>query len=154
MHEVRRATREDAESIACYAREADVLELWAAAKSTPLESMLRGMERSEAWTWLIDGMPVCMFGVCPVSILGGYGVPWMVGTHQIDAHAGAFLRNSKAGILELLGHWDHLQNWVDARNTKAIRWLRHLGFTIHPAAPYGPFDLPFHHFEMRRPDHV
>lgn len=154
MNELRRATLEDAESIACYAREADINELWAAAKSTPLTTMVRGMEHSEAWTWLIDGVPVCMFGVTPLSILGGYGSPWLVGTHEIDSHAWAFLHSSRAGILELFEQWGHLQNFVDARNTKAIRWLKYLGFTIHPAAPYGPFGLPFHHFEMRRADHV
>lgn len=151
MHELRRATLEDAESIACYAREADVRELWACAKTTPLAAMVKGMRVSpDAWTWLVDGVPVCMFGVAPYSILGGGGCPWLIGTHEIDSHAWLFLRNSKDGILGLLAQWDHLHNWVDARNTKAIKWLKFLGFTIHPAEPYGPFGLPFHHFEMRR----
>ena len=39
-------------------------------------------------------------------------------------------------------------NYVDARHTDAIRWLKWLGFTLHPATPYGPFDLPFHKFTM------
>ena len=39
-------------------------------------------------------------------------------------------------------------NYVDARHTDAIRWLKWLGFEFDEAAPYGPFDLPFYRFTM------
>ena len=43
---------------------------------------------------------------------------------------------------------------VDARNARAIRWLRWLGFRIHPAEAHGIQGLPFHRFEMRSPADV
>jgi len=49
-----------------------------------------------------------------------------------------------------LAGYSHLENWVDARNTKAINWLRWLGFTVHDPVPFGVAGLPFHRFDMRR----
>jgi hypothetical protein len=31
-----------------------------------------------------------------------------------------------------------------------VRWLRRIGFTLHPAEPLGPLGVPFHRFEMER----
>jgi hypothetical protein len=31
-----------------------------------------------------------------------------------------------------------------------MKWLRSLGFTIHPAEPYGPFSQLFCYFERRK----
>ncbi|WP_421707117.1 hypothetical protein [Algihabitans sp.] len=52
-------------------------------------------------------------------------------------------------MARLQGRYDHLENWVDARNARSIRWLRWLGFTLEPAAPYGRFGRPFHRFWIR-----
>jgi hypothetical protein len=41
-----------------------------------------------------------------------------------------------------------LENVVDARNTKSIRWLRRMGFEVLPAAPLGVEGRPFHLFVM------
>lgn len=148
-YEIRPALIADAMFIASHARQADIDELWAAAHASPLSSMLRGMHNSEAVTCLFDGIPVCMYGVAAQSLLLGVGVPWMVGTDAIDRHAMSFLRGSRAAVHGMLSKWSHLHNFVDARNVKAIRWLKFLGFKIHPAVPHGEQGLPFHYFEMR-----
>jgi hypothetical protein len=46
-----------------------------------------------------------------------------------------------------------LENMVDARNTKSIKWLKRLGFTFGPPLPHPHSGLPFYPFEMRQ-DHV
>lgn len=131
-------------------RQADIDECWAASRMTPEEAMREGMKVSSAWTGLLYGIPVCMFGVTPVSLLSGTGAPWMIGTNYINRHPKAFLVGSKVVIRGMLAQFEHLFNFVDARNKQAVKWLKWLGFTIYDPVPYGPFNRLFHPFEMRR----
>lgn len=131
-------------------RQADIDELWAANRVTPEYALTHGIRvSSDAWTGMVDGQPVCVFGVAPASMLGSIGVPWMVGTSEIDRHAKAFLRRNKAYVDRMSGLYNYLVNYVDARNLRAIGWLKWLGFEIYEAAPHGVDGLPFHRFEMR-----
>lgn len=138
-------------AIAAQVREEDRAELWAAGCITPLDCMFHGLEHSrKSWTGLLDGEPVCMFGVVPSSILGNVGRPWMVGTRHLDAHPFVFLRRCRGYIREMREGFDRLENHVDARNERAIEWLTWLGFEMDPAAEkVGPFGLPFFRFGMR-----
>lgn len=145
------ATVEHMEHVACHAREADVEELSAAGGFTPLEAMIVGKKWSvECWCGLADGVPICVFGVSSASPLSDTGYPWMVGTDHLDSLAAGFLRRSRGVVKDMLSRYKLLYNYVDARNTRAIRWLRWLGFTIMDTEPYGVCGLPFHRFEMRR----
>lgn len=143
------ATPEHAYFIAEHAREDDVNELYAAARHTPLETMRIGMRHGSALVGTADGVPVCMWGVS-APLIGKAGSPWMVGTTELDKHAMAFLRRCRPQVVAMLADYDILQNYVDVRNRKAIIWLKWLGFSMDEAAPFGPFKLPFHRFEMRR----
>jgi hypothetical protein len=104
---------------------------------------------SAAWTWLVDGAPVCMFGVSP-SVLQGVGMPWMIGTTSLERHAMAFLRQCRPYLEEMSTEYVFLSNFVDVRNMTAIRWLKWLGFKLDKPQPTGPFGLPFHRFQMKR----
>lgn len=131
-------------------RQADIEELWASNHVSPAYALTHGIRcSSAAWTGMVDGQPVCVFGVAPASLLGSIGVPWMVGTYEIDRHAKAFLRRNKAYVERMSALYNYLVNYVDARNTRAIAWLKWLGFTLNEAQPYGVEGLPFHRFEMR-----
>lgn len=131
-------------------RQADIEELWASNRVTPEYALTVGIQTSSAaWTGLVDGQPVCVFGVAPASMLSAVGVPWMVGTSEIDKHAKAFLRRNKSYVNQMLSLYNYLVNDVDSRNTRAITWLKWLGFTIHDARPHGPDGVPFHRFDMR-----
>ena len=140
-------------AIAANVREADRDELRAAWCMTPLDCMFHGLEYSvKAWTGLIDGEPVCMFGCVPASTLGNVGRPWMVGTNSLDTHPLVFLRRCKrSGCLrEMRERFDVLTNFVDVRNTRAIEWLIWLGFEVWiDPVELGPYKLPFLRFEMR-----
>ena len=100
-----------------------------------------------ALTGIIDGEPVCIFGVVAASATEGQ--PWMFGTSLIDKHAVAFLKASRAVVGRLLDEWKLLRNWTDVRNTRGLRWLKFMGFTIFPAEPHGPNGLLFHMVERR-----
>jgi hypothetical protein len=144
------ARLEHVEPMLSIIRQADIDELWAANRVSPAYALRRGIACSTlSWTGTVDDRPVCIFGVAPASLLGSVGVPWMIGTQEIDSHAKAFLRRNKAYVERMSELYNYLVNFVDARNTRAIGWLKWLGFTILEAQPHGPDGLPFHRFEMR-----
>jgi len=101
-----------------------------------------------AWTGTVDGVPVCMFGVCP----GGNemeGRPWMIGTEDLDAFAVIFLRRCRLQVARMLQVRPVLVNYVSAENTRAIEWLTWLGFTIEAPIPCEPRGALFHRFSMK-----
>lgn len=147
MYDVVAATAAHADYLASHMREADAAEVWASGHHTPAEALHLSMKVSrEPMTGTVDGQPVCMFGLVAVTALSDFGVPWLLGSEELPRHARVFLRANKL----LVGHWRSqyaiLENYVDARNKVAIRWLSWLGFTVFPAQPFGPEQLPFHKF--------
>lgn len=129
-------------------RPADVAELQAAAGLTPCQVMENGLALDQgSVTFLADGIPLCMAGCTVLSEV--VGLPWMVGTQDLERHRRAFLLESRRVFEVIQARRSYLVNWVDARNRKAVRWLAWLGFTIHPATPHGLEGLPFHMFTRR-----
>lgn len=140
------ALPEHIDAIAANPRPADVAELWAAARATPGYCMRAGLRVSvQAYTGLVDGVPACMFGVNPISTIGGTGVPWMVGSTLLSDHGAhrALLRLAREPLARMQAAFPFLCNAVDARNVAAIRWLKWLGFEFCNPIPCGPDDLPF-----------
>lgn len=150
------ALPEHAEIIAASVRPEDRDELWASTMSPPIEAMTRGIHYSEeSYTGMIDDVPVCMWGVVMDSFLTRSGTPWMVGSTDLDRHAMTFLRQCRAPLLEMLGRYDRLENYVDARNKRSIAWLRFMGFTVDKKAEeYGFLKMPFHRFWKESEHHV
>lgn len=151
--EIREATLEDARAIAATVRDADRDEIWASHMMTPLQAMEYGLRHSSlARTGFADGVPVCMWGVVDESLILSVGIPWMITAAPLDQNhvAMAFLRRCRGAMREFWDGFETLINYVDARNARAIRWLRFMGFALQDPTPYGAFRLPFHRFEMRR----
>lgn len=147
MIEVVPATNDHAAYIDAHVRPGDRAELWAACLHRPVAVMERGIFYSdEALTALLDGVPFCMWGIVPDSFIGNVGIPWLVGTTAMDKHAAAFLRRTKPLLSQMFQKYDKLQNYVDVRNTKAIEWLRWLGFKFAEPEPYGLLKMPFMRF--------
>ncbi len=143
-------TRADIAIIAANMRHADKLEAEAMAACGPEEALLRSIQLShEAVVARVGGEPVCIYGLGVGSMLGGMARPWLMGTDVIDFHCMTFLRANRAVVREWATRYD-LENYVDARHTKAIRWLRWLGFKLDAPEAFGPFGMPFHRFEMAR----
>ena len=72
----------------------------------------------------------------------------MLTAHELPDHARFFLRRNRFYVAEIRSKYRLLLNFVDARNTMAIRWLEWLGFDVAPARPLGPENMPFHPFKM------
>ena len=55
-----------------------------------------------------------------------------------------FVRECRPYTQILNAQYDRIYNYVDARNKKAIRWLKFVGFTIDKTPyPVGPDNTPF-----------
>ena len=131
-------------------RGADKDEVWATSRQMPCAALLEALKVSrDARTGLANGVVLCVFGTTSVATLGATGVPWMLSSDSLPKHARAFLRGSIGYVKEMLGEYDVLVNYVDARNTVAKRWLGWLGFKLGPPVIYGAARLPFHRFELR-----
>lgn len=113
------------------------------------DALADGISKSlVVWVFTINEQVAGIGGLVPVSLLGGRGIPWMLGTPAIDRHPGAFIRLNRPYIARMLALCPHLVNVVDARNVRSIAWLKHTGFTVLPAQPMGAAGLPFHPFFM------
>lgn len=99
---------------------------------------------------VIDGRVVAVFGDAVYSLLGSVGVPWLISTVHVERHARAFLKVCKPEVQAMLTRHQHLMNYVDTRNTAAIRWLKWLGFNFEPAAPYGVRRVLSHRFTLNK----
>lgn len=137
--------------IAACVRQADADEMYAIGCYTPEAALRISLRVSDmAWTGLIGSKPVCMFGVAGASLLTNTGRPWLIGTDLLDTHYVIFLRRCRRMVVKMLDRFPSLENYVDVRNTRAITWLRWLGFSFNEPEPYGVLGLPFIRFTMER----
>jgi hypothetical protein len=154
MYSIVQATQEHVTKMLPQVRTADRYEVMASS-GRPIEDVLGPAVANAdmAWAGMVGDKVACIFGVTGASVLSETGHPWMIGTDLIAQHAKAFLRRNRKMVGVMLARYPYLMNYVDVRNTKAIEWLKWLGFSILPPQPYGIYRMPFHPFEMRA-DHV
>ena len=148
--EIRAARLCDAAALAPRLRPADRREVMASHGHRALPALVQSLRHSDvAWAALVEGEVLALWGAGTTALLGRQGAPWLLAGRGLERHRRPFLRLSRLQLARLQARYDHLENWVDARNARSIRWLRWLGFTLEPAAPYGRFGRPFHRFWMR-----
>lgn len=141
----------DIDVVAPQLRTADQIEVEACTKLAIHEALATAVRCSTmVWTIEVDGEAAGLFGVCPWSLLGGIGSPWMLGTPALERAPRSLTREGRRYIRRMLSPFPTLINYTDARNVKSIRWLRALGFVFdtEPVA-YGLYGLPFFRFELR-----
>lgn len=145
------ATRGHIEAMLPHVRQADVDEFLATNGWSPRRVLETGLRTSTfACAGLINGEVVTIFGVAPASMIGGNGIPWLVGTDALEKYQRTFLRRCGKVVNAMLAVYPYLENYVDARNNAARVWLHWLGFTLEEPKPYGIHSLPFHRFHMER----
>jgi len=131
-------------------REEDEREAQAAIGMTATEGMRIAYGFSRAvWAAEADsGEVIAIFGCAATSMFSLTGIPWMVGTDKVSEYSVSFARGGRRYVSRMLLLFDHLDNYVDVRNSLAIKWLKWIGFTLEPAESYGYAGLPFHRFHM------
>lgn len=97
------------------------------------------------------GNPCVVCGLVPHEQVAGVGVPYLLATEEFYEYTRLFARESKLWVQEASQKYPMLFNCVAAGNTKAIRWLKWLGFSFDEREDnQGRFGLSFYPFYMRR----
>ena len=145
-YEIRSSVKSDIDWLAPRLRKADKAEIKAFAGVSPKDALTVSFVASTCrYTAEWEGEPIIMFGAGPVE--EGVGAVWLLGTDMIKKVRVPFLRESKRCLEALHDEYPLLFNYVDARNTLHIRWLKWLGFTFinrHPE--FGVARIPFYEF--------
>jgi hypothetical protein len=148
---IRHATREDARQIADKLRQADKREVFASCGLVPERALDISVRLCpEPLLGIINGEPVSIWGVNPGSLATGHGIPWMLGTDKLDRYAKHWLPVARRALNYSANGYNILENYVDVRNRKSVRWLKWMGFEFDEARPYGHLGLPFYRFTMVR----
>ena len=147
--EIREVEEGDIDLLVDNMREHDVQEV-NAATNMGIENAVKTSVKLSSYskTGLVNDELVCMWGVCPISLISGSGSPWMLGTDLIEEKQRIFLRRSKPWLDDIRKDYRYLENFVDARNVMSVKWLKWLGFEMDEAEPYGIHGEPFHKFTM------
>jgi hypothetical protein len=144
------ATFADIEELAENLRDED-LEEARAYGLPPIVGLTMSFRTSyEVWTGRVDGELVTVFGIAKKTALSDEGVPWLMGTPLVEKYGFAFARRNKAMVKSWRERHPVMRNFIDTRNKTSIRWLKWLGFELLDPVPFGPKQIPFHPFEMRR----
>lgn len=142
-------TKDHIEELATTMRQADKDEVWAAGNRSPKEALTRAVDASE---WSVTGLAndkvIVIFGALRPSLMSNKAAPWALVSDNVVDYVPMFLKLSKLFISRLYSEYDVLYNYVDVRNTAAIRWLKWLKFDLSPPIPYGADQLLFHPFKM------
>jgi hypothetical protein len=144
----RPATASEVQELVPRLRQADIDECEALfGEGSVLVTTMHGL-RPEGVSFVAvrNGITIAVFGVCPGE-KKGIGVPWMVGTDELDQCGRELMEEARNCLKIWHRFYPTLMNVVDARNTKSIRWLKRLGFTVRDPVPMGVGGLPFHPFD-------
>ncbi|WP_289298272.1 hypothetical protein [uncultured Reyranella sp.] len=155
---MRPATAVDCVSLAPRLRPADAAEAEAVMGVPPEYALKFALLGAGAMVADLNGTPEMIYACLPspedhhgVTV----GVPWMLGTSAITSPEWrkTFLRASRIAVEEWQARYALLHNYIDARNSVHIRWLRSLNFHfIARRDRYGPLGLPFLEFVRINPD--
>lgn len=140
---------DEAEAIAAIVRQADIDEITEALGIEMAHALRMCFGGSlKASKIVVGDKIVAVFGDCTHD--REIGVPWLISTIHVDKRAKSFLQVCKGEVQEMLTRHPTLINYVDQRNTQAVRWLKWLGFQFGEAVPYGPKGFPFYPFQLKR----
>jgi hypothetical protein len=149
VHDLRRVSPETvgswADHISKNLRRCDLDEVEAMASVPPEDALRVSVALSSHGYAVLDrqGEPVAMFGAAPHP-LPEVGIVWMLGTDGITREALAIARATRTYFDELNAAYRILWNYIDARNTASMRWLRWGGFRLLGDVQFGQH--PFHIF--------
>lgn len=128
----------------------DVREVRALGKTDTHAALVDAVQRSKLSACvMIDGEPAAIMGlgICG-PLLTPVGVPWMLGSTLLDRHRKLLLTEAPPMVDYMRRKCSRMENYVFTECKKSVRWLKRLGFTIHPPIAIGPEGQKFHPFTM------
>ena len=148
---VRRSVEEDIDSLKNRLKESDIQEIRASHGHTPEEALRISFEESALCLTIEDnGIVLGMFGVTPYYFLSNRGIIWLLSSEELFYRKYRFLRHSKYFIELFLEMYPYLENYVDLRNHKSIKWLEMCGAVLSDPMHYGVEKMPFRHFYFKK----
>lgn len=129
-------------------RQSDIDEVTAMGGVSPSEALKVSVALSTHAYVVMDkdGNPVAAFGAAPHP-LPGVGIVWMLGTDGVRREAYSIAKQTRRYFEELQAAYFLLWNYIDARNTASMRWLKWGGFTLLKEHPnFGPEGRTFFTF--------
>lgn len=126
-------------------REEDKTEVWLSHRMSPMEAVMISYEESDLIRCIVsdDDEPLALTGLVGNRI-------WLLGTEKLTATKRRRLQLCKEGrgwvetCLDAAGM--AIGNDVYAKNTRSIRWLKHLGFNVASPRPLGESGALFSEF--------
>lgn len=116
--------------IASSMRPRDVEEVRAGWAREPFEAMREALSASYYARTMFQGFePLVMYGLAPLTVLGGTARFWIFASAAVDRHPFAFARGCKRYLPELWNHCTLATNFIDLSDTRALKWLHWLGGT-------------------------
>ena len=123
----------------------DKKEVWLSHRMSPLEAVMLSYTESDLCRTIVsdDGEPLALTGLVGNRI-------WLLGTEKLTATRQRRLQLCKEGrgwvetCLEAAGM--AIGNDVYAKNTRSVRWLKHLGFNVASPRPLGESGALFSEF--------
>ena len=134
--------------LAAKLRQADVDELYASSGSLPGEALAHAVDHSEHLRVVLgdDGTPFAVYGKVPHPDEPDVAAPWMVATDDVAKYRVWMFRGFAPHINACQGN-HNFWNYVDARNTLHMQWLRFHDFQfVHLHPHHGHLGLPFWEF--------
>lgn len=126
-------------------RPEDAAECLASGGYQPSEAISVSIDASVAsWSMTVDGELLALFGIAHP------GIPWALTSNAARRHPRLVHATARVVLDKMLERYPVLVQYVDARYTSALRWLRRLGFSVAEAEPFGIEGRPFHRIELRR----
>lgn len=130
-------------------RAADKAELLASTTLDVGPALLYILQQStEAYTALVEGRVIAMFGVAKKSHLSDIHAPWMLSSIEAPKHWVHFGRQSKPIMAYFIDKYGYLENYVDGRYPLAMRWCEYVGFKIGEPVRVG--DVDFYKITMKK----
>lgn len=125
------ATPELIQAVASAMREADLAELAAGGYEDPEHALRLCVAASQhTGVLLYDGEPAVLMGVHVPSVIGNSCAPWLLSTAAVERYPLSYTREMRKIVAMLAEHYGRLENYVDARYQRAVRWLGLIGFTV------------------------
>ena len=130
-------------------RDADAAEVMAMSGSSPLNSLLQGVRRSEYKSVItINDEPCAVLGLKLCGLLSDRAVPWMLGTDLVVENKRLFITETAKVIEQMVKIRPLLYNYTHYDNKVIIRWLKYCGFNVHKPVPMGINNELFCKFTM------
>lgn len=86
---------------------------------------------------------IAVFGVAR-ELFGN--IVWLLGTDKINLHKKEFVKKTKVLADFYTFKYQYIYNFVDSRYTKAIKWIKALGFLFDDSINISFMKVPFYYF--------